>query len=175
VVFVRKKTGDIRLCIDYRELNKKTVKDAYPLPRKDEVQDKLAGSTVFSTLDLRIGYWQLPVYKEDQVKTAFCPGPGLGLFQFCRMPFRLSGTPASFQHLMDKICHELPFVTTYLDDVLIHSHTMKEHKEHLQLLFGCLSMSGLTLHGSKYHIRLSQVKYLGHMFSAKGMEPDPRR
>ena len=129
-VFVWKKTGDIRLCIDYRELNKKTVKDAYPLPWPDEVQDELAGSTVFSMLDLRSGYWQLPVHKEDQLKTAFCPGPGLGLFQFRRMSFGLSA-PASFQRLMDKICHELPFVTTYPDDVLIQSHTMEEHKEHL--------------------------------------------
>ena len=130
---------------------------------------------MFSTLDLRSGYWQLPVHKEDQVKTAFCSGPGLGLFQFCRMPFGLSGAPGSFQRLMDKICRELPFVTTYLDDVLIHSRTMEEHKEHLQMLFGCLSTSGLTLRSSKCHVGLSQVKYLGHMFSAKGMESDPQK
>ena len=88
-VFVWKKTGEIRLCVDYRELNKKTVKDAYPLPRPDEVQDRLAGSTVFSTLDLQSGTWQLPVNPNDQPKTAFSPGPGMGLFQFCRMPFAL--------------------------------------------------------------------------------------
>ena len=111
------------------------------------------------------------MHKQDQVKTAFCSGPGVGLFQFHRMPFGLSRAHASFQRLMDKICHELPFVTTYLDDVLIHSHTVEEHKEHLQLLFGCLSTSGLTLCGSK----LSQVKNLGHMFSAKDMEPDPQK
>ena len=115
-VFVRKKTGEIRLCVDYRELNKKTAKDAYPLPRPDEVQDRLAGSTVFSTLDLQSGYWQLPVHPNDRPKTAFSPGPGMGLFQFCRMPFGLLGAPASFQRLMDKVCRGLPFVTTYLDD-----------------------------------------------------------
>ena len=86
-VFVRKKTGDIRICADYRELNKKTVKDAYPLPRPDEVQDRLSGSVIFSTLDLRSGYWLLPVNPADCYKTVFCPGPGL--FQFCRMPFGL--------------------------------------------------------------------------------------
>ena len=83
IVSVRKKSGDLRLCVDYRELNKRTVKDAYPLPRPDEAQDRLAGSAVFSTLDLRNGYWQLSIHKEDRPKTAFSPGPGLGLFQFC--------------------------------------------------------------------------------------------
>ena len=84
-VFVRKKNGDVRICVDYRALNKQIIKDAYPLPRPDEIQDRLAGCTIFSTLDLRSGYWQLPVHKEDQAKTTFCPGPGLGLFQFRRM------------------------------------------------------------------------------------------
>ena len=113
-VFVRKKTGDIRICVDYRELNKKTVKDAYPLPRPDEVQDRLSGSVVFSTLDLRNGYWQLPVNLADRYKTAFCPGPGLGLFQFCRMPFGLSGAPSSFQRLMDKLFRDLPLLLLIL-------------------------------------------------------------
>ena len=79
------------------------MKDAYPLPRPDEVQDQLAESTVFSTLDLQSGYWQFPVHPEDQPKTAFFPGPGMGLFQFRRMPFRLSGARASFQRLMDSL------------------------------------------------------------------------
>ena len=93
VVIVPKKSGDIQLCVDYRQLNKKTSKDAYPLPLPNEVQDCLAGSTVFSTLDLQSGYWQMPVHKEDIPKTAFCPGPGIGLFQFTRMPFGLTGAP----------------------------------------------------------------------------------
>ena len=87
-VFVRKKSGDIRLCIDYRELNKKTQKDVYPLPLPDEVQDKLSRSTIFSTLDLHSGYWQLPVNPEDCYKTAFCPAPGMGLFQFRRVTLK---------------------------------------------------------------------------------------
>jgi len=80
IVFVRKKTGDFQLCVDYRELNKKTTRNAYPLLLPDEVQDQLANSTVFSTLDLRSGYWQLPVSVKDCEKTAFCPGPGMGLY-----------------------------------------------------------------------------------------------
>ena len=120
-VFVQKKIGDLRLCVDYRELKKKTTRDAYPLPLPDEVQDRLANSTVFSTLDLQSGYWQLPVSVKDQEKTAFCPGPGMGLYQFCRMPFGLTGAPASFQRLMDKILRDLPFASTYIDDILVFS------------------------------------------------------
>ena len=78
-VFVLKKSGELRMCIDYRELNKKIRKDSYPLPLPDEIQDQLSGSTIFSTLDLQSGYWQLPVNAEDYEKTTFCPGPGMGL------------------------------------------------------------------------------------------------
>ena len=92
--FVPKKSGDLRLCIDYRELDKKTTKDAYPLPLPDEVQDRLPGSTIFSTLDLHSGYWQLPVIPSDRQKTAFCLGPGMGLYEFRRMPFGLMGAPS---------------------------------------------------------------------------------
>ena len=99
VVFELKKNGNVRICIHYRAFNKQTIKDPYPLPRPDEVQNRLAGCTNFSTLDLHSGYWQFPVHKEDQAKTALCPGPGLGLFQFCRIPFGLSGVLASFQRL----------------------------------------------------------------------------
>ena len=81
-VYTRKKTGEIRLCVDYREVNKRTRKDAYPLPLINEVQDRLAGATIFSKLDLQCGYWQIPVDPKDQEKTAFSPGPGMGLFQF---------------------------------------------------------------------------------------------
>ena len=90
-VILRKKSGDIRLCIDYRELNKQTTKDAYPLPLPDEVQDRLAGSEIFSTLDLQSEYWQIRVCEQDQEKIVFYPGPGMGLFQFCRMLFGLTG------------------------------------------------------------------------------------
>ena len=174
-VFVPKKSGQLRICIDYRELNKRTTKDSYPLPLPDEVQDKLAGSTVFSTLDLHSGYWQLPVNPTDQEKMAFCPGPGMGLYEFCRKPFGLTGAPSSFQRLMDKTLQGLPFVTIYLDDILVHSSSEKTHKEHLEIVFRRLSEAGLTLRGPKCHIGMSSVHYLGHVFSASGMSPDPNK
>ena len=174
-VFVPKKSGQLRICIDYRELNKRTTKDSYPLPLPDEVQDQLAGSTVFSTLDLHSGYWQLPVSPSDQEKTAFCPGPGMGLYEFCRMPFGLSGAPSSFQRLMDKTLQDLSFVTIYLDDILVHSKDEETHKEHLEVVFKRLSEAGLTLRGAKCHIGMTTVQYLGHIFSADGMSPDPKK
>ncbi|MDD9853556.1 MAG: retropepsin-like aspartic protease/reverse transcriptase, partial [Deltaproteobacteria bacterium] len=174
-VFVKKKSGEIRLCVDYHELNKKTTKDAYPLPLPDEVQDRLAGSTIFSTLDLQSGYWQMPVHPEDQHKTAFCPGPGLGLFQFRRMPFGLTGAPSSFQRLMNKLLRGLPFATHYIDDILIHSASEEEHREHLRIVFERLQKAGLTLRGKKCRIGLSEVPYLGHIFSDTGMAPDPKK
>ena len=151
-VFIRKKTGDIRIYVDYRKLNKKTIMEAYPLPRPDEVQYRLSGSVMFSTLDLRSGYWQLPVNPADRCKTVFCPRPGLGLFQFCRMSFGLSGAPGSFQRLMDTLFRDFSFVTTYLYDVSVHSRTVVERKEHLRAVFDKLESAGLTLNDSKYTI-----------------------
>ena len=153
-VFVPKKSGEIRLCVDYQELNKKTVKDAYPLPLPDEVQDCLAGSTLFSTLDLQSGYWQLPINPGDREKTAFCPGPGMGLYQFCRMPFGLTGAPSSYQRLMDTILKGLSFITIYLDDIQVHSKTKELHEYH-----HCCAKAGLSLKGKKCHIGMSSVSY----------------
>ena len=171
-MFVKKSSGEIRLCVDYCELNKKTVKHSYPLPLPDEVQDRLAGSTIFSTLDLQSGYWQLPVAPEDYAKTAFCPGPGMSLFQ---LPFGLTGAPSSFQQLMDKIFRGLPFVTTYLDDILIHSTNIAAHEEHLCQFFHRIQNAGLNLRGRKCHIGMHKVSYLGHIFSSSGMAPNRQK
>ena len=96
-------------------------------------------------LDLQSGYWQMPVHDTDIPKTAFCPGPSMGLFQFTRMPFGLTGAPSSFQRLMNKIFRDLPFVTTYIDDILVHSANEEQHEYHLQQVFQKLEESGLTL------------------------------
>uniref|UniRef100_A0A5S6R425 RNA-directed DNA polymerase n=1 Tax=Trichuris muris TaxID=70415 RepID=A0A5S6R425_TRIMR len=172
-VFTRKKSGELRFCVDYRQLNKRTIKDAYPLPLPDEVQDRLGGATVFSTLDLNSGFWQLPIHPDDRHKTAFCPGPGLGLYEFCRMPFGLCGGPSSFQRLMDTVLRGLPFAMVYLDDVLIFSENQSLHCAHLKQVFHRCQTAGLTLRGSKCQIGRSEVRYLGHIFSRLGMSVDP--
>ena len=106
-----KKPGELRICVDYRALNQQSVRDSYPLPLPDEIQDHLANATVFSTLDLHSGYWELPVAEIDQPKTAFYPGMGMGLYQFCHMPFGLTGAPVSFQQLMDSVLRGLQFAS----------------------------------------------------------------
>ena len=108
-------------------------------------------------------------------KTAFCPGSGLGLYEFNHMPFGLTGAPSSFQRSMDKVLCGLLFTTTYVDDILIHSENEDAHKQHLQEVFQRLREAGLTLKGKKCHIGMSEVSYLGHVFSRKGMAPDPKK
>ena len=112
---------------------------------------------------------------EDRPKTAFCPGPGMGLFEFCCMPFRLTGAPSSFQRLMNQIFRGLPYVTTYIDDILMHSANLTEHLLHLKAVFDRLRQANLSLRGRKCHIAMSQVPYLGHIFSGVGMSPDKQK
>ena len=109
------------------------------------------------------------------MNTAFCPGPGLELYQLCHMPFGLSGAPSSFQRLMDKVLRGLSFATTYVDDILVHSASEQEHKDHLRQVFQCLREAGLTLKGKKCHIDKTHVFYLGHVFSGAAMVPDPQK
>ncbi|EER20236.1 retrovirus polyprotein, putative, partial [Perkinsus marinus ATCC 50983] len=171
-VFVPKKNGKVRMCVDYRSLNKVAKVDSYPLPRPDDVQEHLSGASVFSTLDLRSGYWQMKVRPSDRHRTAFCPGPGFPLFEWVRMPFGLSNAPASFQRLMDLVLGRFNFVRIYLDDILIFSRSEQEHLHHLKLVFDALREAGLTLAGDKCSIGMDSVTYLGHRFSAQGMSPD---
>ena len=117
----------------------------------------------------------MPVHPENQYKTAFCPGPGLGVFQFRRMPFGLTGAPSSFRRLMDKLLRGLPFATHYIDDILIHSTSEEEHREYLHIVFEHLQQAWLTLRGMKCCIGLSEVPNLGHIFSSTGMATDPKK
>ena len=175
-VFIPKKSGEIRLCVDYRALNKKTSLDAYPLPLPDAVQDRLAGSTIFTMLDLRCGYWQVPVWPGDQEKTAFCPGPDMGLYQFCCMPFGLLGAPGSFQRLMDMIPSGL-IICCYISRRYSYPfcRCQSARRPFMTGLSQTIHSAGLTLKGSKCHIGMHSVSYLGYTFSASGMAPDPKK
>ena len=174
-VFVPKRNGELRICIDYRELNKRTEKNSYPLPLPDEVQDHLGNAQVFTKLDCRKGFWQVPITPEDQAKTAFSPGPGMGLFEFLRLPFGLTGSPGTFQRLMDRVLRGLPFAMVYVDDILVYSSDERSHKQHLRQVFQRLVDYGLTLHGEKCAIGVQEVSYLGHTFTKHGMIPDPSK
>ena len=138
VLFVKKKDGSFRMCIDYRELNKLTVKNRYPLPRIDDLFDQLQGSSFYSKIDLRSGYHQLQVREEDIPKTAF--RTRYGHYEFQVMPFGLTNAPAIFMDLMNRVCKPYldKFVIVFIDDILIYSKNKKEHERHLRTILELL-------------------------------------
>ena len=176
VVIVRKKDNSIRLCVDYRALNAKTIKDAYPLPRIVETLDILHGAKFFSSIDLAQGYHQVAMEEDDIHKTAFRVGSG-GLYEYTRMPFGLCNSPATFQRLMEACLGDENFETLvlYLDDILVFSSTIEEHIERLDGVFTKLKEHGLKIKPSKCHFFRKEVKYLGHIVSEEGVSTDPAK
>ena len=174
VVLVRKKDNTWRFCVDYRGLNAVTVKDSHPLPRVDDTLDALAGATWFSTLDFSDGYWQVEVAEEDRQKTAFTTGHGL--YQFRSMPMGLTNAPATFQRFMELVLKGLPWhiCMVYLDDILIYSRSFDEHLAALGEVFARIGAAGLRLKAKKCQLARDHVVFLGHVVSAKGLQPDPR-
>lgn len=174
IVVVRKKDGKLRICVDFRALNQRTRRDAYPLPRIDEAIDALKGARYFCSLDLAHGYLQVPMDEEDKAKTAFRAGTG-GLYEFNRMPFGLCNAPATFQRLMDGIFGDSNYqsLLLYLDDILVFGSTFEETLERLENVFKRLSQHGLKIKPEKCHLFKKEVKYLGHIVSAEGVSTDP--
>ncbi|KAL0551618.1 hypothetical protein IC582_010707 [Cucumis melo] len=175
VLFVKKKDGSMRLCIDYRELNKVTVKNRYPLPRIDDLFDQLQGATVFSKIDLRSGYHQLRIKDEDVPKTAF--RSRYGHYEFIVMSFGLTNAPAVFMDLMNRVFREFldTFVIVFIDDILIYSKTEAEHEEHLRMVLQTLRDNKLYAKFSKCKFWLKQVSFLGHVVSKAGVSVDPAK
>ena len=173
IVLVKKKDGSLRMCVDYRQLNSKTRKDAFPLPCIEETLDSLFSARWFSTLDLASGYNQVPVAEKDKQKTAYCST--FGLFESNRMPFGLSNAPSTFQHLMERMFghqrhHSL---LLYLDDVVVFSTTVDEHVQRLAMVLGRLQQEGLKAKLEKCCFLKKEVNYLGHVISSLGVSTDP--
>nr|GEY02517.1 putative reverse transcriptase domain-containing protein [Tanacetum cinerariifolium] len=163
VLFIKKKDGAFLMCIDYQELNKLTVKNRYPLPRINDLFDQLQGSSVYSKIDLRLGYHQLRVREKDIPKTAFrtC----YNHYEFQVMPFGLTNTTAIFMDLMNRVCKPYldKFVIVFIDDILIYSKSKQEHEEHLNLILELLKKEELYAIFSKCEFWIPKVQFLGHV------------
>ncbi|KAD4178969.1 hypothetical protein E3N88_27560 [Mikania micrantha] len=175
VLFVKKKDGSMRLCIDYRELNKITIRNRYPLPRIDDLFDQLQGAKFFSKIDLRSGYHQLKIRDEDVSKTAF--RTRYGHYEFLVMPFGLTNAAAVFMDLMNRVFHDYldRFVIVFIDDILVFSKSKNEHEDHLRTVLETLRKKNLYAKFSKCEFWLEQVAFLGHVVSAEWITMDPAK
>ncbi|KAA0050197.1 pol protein [Cucumis melo var. makuwa] len=175
VLFVKKKDGSMRLCIDYRELNKVTVKNRYPLPRIDDLFNQLQRATVFSKIDLRSGYHQLRIRDSDIPKTAF--RSRYEHYEFIVMSFGLTNAPTVFMDLMNRVFKDFldTFVIVFIDDILIYSKTEAEHEEHLHQVLETLRANRLYAKFSKCEFWLKKVSFLGHVVSSEGVSADPAK
>ncbi|GKE61809.1 putative reverse transcriptase domain-containing protein [Tanacetum coccineum] len=175
MLFVKNKDGAMRMCIDYRELNKLTIKNRYPLPRIDDLFDQLQGACCFSKIDLCSGYHQLRVREEDIPKTAF--RTRYGHFEFTVMPFGLTNAPAIFMDLMNRVCKPYldKFVIVFIDDILIYSKSEEEHEVHLKTILDLLEKEKLYAKFSKCEFWLKEVQFLGHVVNRDGIHVDPSK
>lgn len=175
IVLVRKKDGSLRLCVDYRLLNSKTRKDAFPLPRIEESLDALSGARWFSTIDLASGYNQVPVAEQDKAKTAFCTP--FGLFEFNRMPFGLCNAPGTFQRLMQRMFGDQQgqSLLLYLDDIIVFSSSVQQHLQRLEVVLDRLQRESLKVKLEKCKFFQREVGYLGHVISREGVSTDPAK
>jgi hypothetical protein len=175
VLFAVKKDGGLRLCLDYRALNKVTVKNKCPIPRIDEIFDRLQGAKYFTTLDLRSGYYQIRVKENDIPKT--CIRTRYGSFEFLVMPFGLTNAPSTFQALMNQVFREYldEFVMVYIDDIIVYSRTESEHWQHVNKVLQRLRDEQLYAKLSKCEFNKSEVPFLGHVVSREGVKVQPHQ
>ena len=174
VVMVKKEDARLRFCVDFRQLNAATIKDAHPIPCIDDLLDALHGTRWFSTLDLKSGYWQVPIQERDKEKTALCTSSGQ-LFEFNQVPFGLCNTPATFSRLMDRVLAGLHWETClfYLDDIIVFAAMREEHLNRLRQIFERLWHAKLKLGTDTCTFAAKEVSYLGHRVTEEGLLPDP--
>jgi hypothetical protein len=173
ILFVQKKDGSQRMCVNYRSLNDVTIKNKYPLPCIEDLFDQMRGARVFSKIDLRSGYHEMKIRPSDIPKTAFCTR--YGLYEFTVMSFGLTNAPAYFLNLMNKVFMEYldRFVVVFIDDILIYSKNDSYHEEHLRLVLHKLRDNQLYAKFSKCEFWLDEVPFLEHIISKGGISVDP--
>ena len=176
MVLVQKKDGSLRFCIDLQKLNSHTIKDAYSLPQIEESLDCLNGAKIFTSLDLKSGYWQVLMAEDSIPSTAFTVRP-LEFYKCVRMPFGLTNAPATFQRLMESCLGDLhlQYCIIYLDDIIVFSKMPDEHIKQLQSVFKKLDQAGLCLKPSKCEFFKKTVEYLGHIVSENGIETNSKK
>ena len=175
VLFVKKKDGTLRLCIDYRQLNKLTIKNKYPLPRIDDLFDQLKGASIFSNIDLRSGYHQLRIKDVDVHKMAF--RTRYGHYEFLVMPFGLTNAPAAFMDLINHVFQPYvdQFIMMFIDDILMYSKDRENHDTHFRVVLETLRKERLYAKLSKCEFWLNEVSFLGHIVSKEGIRVDPKK
>ena len=175
VLFANKKDKTLRLCIDYRQLNRVTIKNWYPLQRIDDLFDQLRGARVYSKIGLRTSYHQLRVREADIPRTAY--RTQYEHFEFTVLPFGLTNAPATFMDLMHRAFQPYlnQFVMVFIDDILIYSQSEEEHEDHLRIVLQALRDHKLYAKFRKCEFWLIEVKFLGHVMSASGVSVDPEK
>ena len=172
-VVVPKPDGTPRFCLNHRPVNCATKVDRYPMPLVDDMLDRLGTARMFSSLDFKCGYWQIPMDPADVEKTAFSTRKGH--FEFLRMPFGLVNAPATFQQTMDLLFAGDQYVLVYMDHLIIFSHSFEEHLMHLERVFQKLADAGLQIAPKKCCLGADSLKYLGHLVTVDGVSPDPAK
>jgi hypothetical protein len=174
VLFVQKKDGTQRMCVDYRSLNDVTMKNKYLLPRIEDLFDQMRGARAFSKIDLRSGYHQMKIKPSDIPKTAF--STRYGLYEFTVMSFGLTNAPVYFMNLMNKVFMDLDrFILVFIDDILIYSKSDSEHEEHLRMVLQKLRDNQLYAKYSKCEFWIGEVPFIGHIISNGGISVDPAK
>ena len=175
LVCIVKPSGDLRLCVDYRKLNAVTAFDRYPMPSIEQLLFRTDKRNCVSLLDLKSGFWQIPVAEEDRDKTAFTCG--FGLYRFTRMPFGLKGAPATFQRAMDSFARSIPNVRVYpyLDDLIVISPSPEQHLQDLNTVFNRFDQTNLRVNRDKCQFFCQEFKYLGHIVTPEGIRTDPSK